>query len=338
MISDANSTTRPNTGGWAPPDIIASPPILVWPPRPKAILKLVFGVPGYLFPWTLVYGCIALLTWLYLTPDLEEMKTLEVGWIAQLFIVNLVLIVAITSAWHLHLYIRKAQGIKFKYNKRWPSDGDAFLFRSQLLDNMTWTIFGGVPVWTAYLTLTFWMMANGWLPYMSWTDHPVYCAVFMLLIHLWHELHFYFVHRLIHWPPLYRWIHSVHHRNANPGPWSGLSMHPLEHVLYFSAVLIHWALPSNPLLVIYNLQYLALGPCQDHCGFAKIDVNGKAEIDAATYVHYLHHRYFEVNYGGGLMPLDKWFGTWHDGSAQAHEAMNRRFLKEPAAPPPEIGS
>ena len=30
---------------------------------------------------------------------------------------------------------------------------------------------------------------------------------------------------------------------------------------------------------------------------------------------YLHHKYFNVNYGGdGLVPFDRVFGTDHDGS------------------------
>ena len=27
---------------------------------------------------------------------------------------------------------------------------------------------------------------------------------------------------------------SLHHKSHNPGPWSGLSMHPIEHFLYYS--------------------------------------------------------------------------------------------------------
>jgi sterol desaturase/sphingolipid hydroxylase (fatty acid hydroxylase superfamily) len=42
------------------------------------------------------------------------------------------------------------------------------------------------------------------------------------------------------------------------------------------------------------------------------------------YTHYLHHKYFEVNYGDGLVPLDKLFGTFHDGTAAADEALKRR--------------
>ena len=45
-------------------------------------------------------------------------------------------------------------------------------------------------------------------------------------------------------------------------------------------------------------------------------------MDASYYAHYLHHKYFEVNYADGMVPLDKWFGSFHDGTPEAHEAMN----------------
>jgi sterol desaturase/sphingolipid hydroxylase (fatty acid hydroxylase superfamily) len=189
-----------------------------------------------------------------------------------------------------------------------------------------------VPIWTAYLVLTLWAQANGWIPYLDMHAHPIYFGLFMLSIQLFREVHFYVVHRISHYPLLYRWIHSIHHKNSNPGPWSGLAMHPGEHLLYFSAVLIHWIIPSNPLLVIYHLQHLAFAPAPDHSGFGKVVVNDTTQLDAATYMHYLHHRYFEVNYGGeGAIPLDRRFGTLHDGTAQAHSAMNERFKKKSQA-------
>ena len=40
--------------------------------------------------------------------------------------------------------------------------------------------------------------------------------------------------------------------------------------------------------------------------------------------------YFEVNYGDGLVPLDKLFGTWHDGSPEAEARMNARYEKRKA--------
>ena len=53
-------------------------------------------------------------------------------------------------------------------------------------------------------------------------------------------------------------------------------------------------------------------------------------FDSHAYGHYLHHKYFEVNYGDGLVPLDKLFGTWHDGSPEAEARMNARYEKRKA--------
>ena len=35
--------------------------------------------------------------------------------------------------------------------------------------------------------------------------------------------------------------------------------------------------------------------------------------------------YFECNYGDGNLPLDRWFGTLHDGSDEAQERMIKRM-------------
>lgn len=50
-------------------------------------------------------------------------------------------------------------------------------------------------------------------------------------------------------------------------------------------------------------------------------------IDSHAYAHYLHHKYFEVNYGDTLIPLDRWFGTWHDGSAESEARMQERYRR-----------
>jgi sterol desaturase/sphingolipid hydroxylase (fatty acid hydroxylase superfamily) len=37
-----------------------------------------------------------------------------------------------------------------------------------------------------------------------------------------------------------------------------------------------------------------------------------------------------VNYADGLVPLDKLFGTWHDGTAEGEARMNARYEKRQA--------
>jgi sterol desaturase/sphingolipid hydroxylase (fatty acid hydroxylase superfamily) len=318
---------RDKRGDWKPSNLIEPSPLFAWPFRPVAVIKWAFGYPGYLLPWVAFYAIISIATWAYLTPDLPTMRDFKLGWIAFIFGRNMVLLVLCTSGWHIRLYVHRAQGTAYKYNGRWlAKNNSAFVFGDQVLDNAFWTVISGVPMWTAYEVLMLWGFANGYIPYIDWRIHPVYCALLMLAIPLLHEVHFYFIHRLIHWTPLYRAIHHLHHKNANPGPWSGLAMHPIEHLLYFSGVLIYWVIPAHPLHVIYHLQTAGFLPSQGHSGFERLVINEQFSINAADYNHYLHHKFFECNYGTERVPLDKWFGTFHDGSKKTEEAMNSRFL------------
>ena len=53
----ANTTlgTRDELGDWRPPYLLEAPAPLAWPPRPLALLKWVFGFPGYLWPWSVFF-------------------------------------------------------------------------------------------------------------------------------------------------------------------------------------------------------------------------------------------------------------------------------------------
>lgn len=105
-------------------------------------------------------------------------------------------------------------------------------------------------------------------------------------------------------------------------------MHPVEHLLYWSGSLIHFIVPSHPLLAIYHLHMQTFGAVVGHVGFEKMEIAERHGVDTHAYTHYLHHKYFEVNYGDGLVPMDKLFGTWHDGTPEGDRLMQERFKKK----------
>jgi len=199
-----------------------------------------------------------------------------------------------------------------KYNPEWPTYGNKFLFGHQTYDNVFWSCTSGVIFWTFYEALFLYLIANNKCKsiYLNYTDYPIWSTIFMFLIPLWREFHFYWVHRFIHIKWLYKHVHALHHRNVNPGPWSGLSMHPIEHLLYYTCIILHFFVPSHPLHIFLNAQHAALTPAGGHHGFDGPLFN---IIPTGDYFHYLHHRYFECNYGESTIPLDKWFGTYRDG-------------------------
>ena len=328
-MAETTLGTRDKRGNWRPPYIIEKPIFMTWPLSPVAVLKFFFGWPGYLWPWNVLFFAFPLVAWLYMTPPLAEMKTFEAWWIAIVFARNLGFTVLLYGAWHLWFYVFKAQGTHTKYTLRpLAKNSKVFAFNNQLADNMFWCLGSGVPIWTAYEVVCLWLFANGYVPFIELRTDPVWFVVFMLLVPLIREFHFYFVHRLLHWRPLYELAHKVHHRNVNVGPWAGMSMHPVEHVLYFSGALLHLVIPSHPLHMMFHLHHASLSAPQGHHGFESFGPEGKS-VTFGAYGHYLHHRYFECNYGGGdgLMIWDALFGTWHDGSDEAHERMKRRLAE-----------
>lgn len=330
-MDDSEYGSVDNRGYWRPNERISYGPTFVWPPQPKAFLKWFFAFPGYLLPWNVLYAVFAVVIWVYLTPALERFETLTFGLALLILGRNLGLALLVYGAWHLWLYVWRKQDTEFKYNRNWPSTkSSVFLFNNQTYDNVFWTLASGVPIWTAYELTLLWAYANGYAPMIDPAENPVGFVALFFLVPFVHEVGFYFAHRLLHWPPLYRVAHKLHHRNVNPIPWSGLSMHPIEHIIYFSTILLFFVVPAHPIHMINLASRLGLAPAQGHTGFDRVVLGDKSTWNTSYYAHYLHHRYHEVNYADGMVPLDKWFGSFHDGSPEADAAMKarRRKLRE----------
>ena len=311
--------------GWHPDVPITLPPPLLWPPQPMKVFAYLFGFPGLYFPWLTLYALIALGLWLLLQLVHADFTHLLAGWPLLLLACNEVIATAFYGGWHYRLYSRRTQGAKFKYNPGWPRErDDRFLFAQQTRSNVFWALASGVPIASAYMVLTLWAQATGIAPVTTWHSSPVYCTVLLLVLVFFHAVHFYVFHRLLHFKPLYRTIHYLHHQNINPGPWSGLAMHPAEHVFYLSGALLLWVIPATPLHVLYFVTLVALAPAEGHCGFGRMML-GKSSFPTDNYYHYLHHKFFRVNFGDPLLiPLDRFFGTFHDGTRRVPGVLDTR--------------
>lgn len=326
-MDDLQFGTRDKRGHWRPNDALSGAPLLAFPWSLSRVLK---WLPSYFLPWNVVFFVLASISWLFLTPSKDIVSTLSLDWIALVFLRNSAIILVIFGLLELRLYVQRKQGNQFKYNPAFPSDSrsNVFMFGHQQLDSIIRTFGTGLPIWTAYEVFYLWAWANGIGPWAMFGDNPVWFVLFAIMIPLIHDLHFYLIHRLIHVPILYKWIHSVHHNSINPSPWSSLSMHPVEHLLYWSDSLVHLIIPSHPLLAIFHLQLNGVGAVVGHIGFDRIQTGQDKAVQTHAQAHYLHHKYFEVNYSDGLLPLDQWFGTWHDGTPEGDRIMKERYRKK----------
>jgi len=330
MPPETNVATAKKRPEWNyKPDLpIKASPVFEWPPSPARIGRW-FAQRWMPLTENAVLVVIGLVCWTWLQPSMETMKTLSWDWVLAIWLRNFILIFMVAGALHWYFHREKKQGKKLKYD---PREGmppsKLFTFGTQVHDNMFWTLGSGVFFWTAYEVLMFWAMANGYAPFLLWSDNsplgPIWFIALYLLTPVWISFHFYWIHRALHWPPLYRLAHALHHRNTNVGPWSGISMHPLEHAMFFSSVLIHFIVPAHPLHILFHMQHQALTGVTSHTGFEGLLVKDENRFALGTFHHQMHHRYFEVNYGNLDVPWDKWFGSFHDGTEEAHERMKER--------------
>ena len=307
------------------PDLpLADLSIFKWPPDPHFLGRWVLR-NWLTLSERVMMVVLATLCWLFLYPSLGTAKTLAFGWVFQVWLVNLGLMICIAGGLHWFFYVRRGQGKALKFDHREPAKGNSLWnFSNQVHDNMFWSLGSGVLQVTVLQVLVMWLMANGYVPTINLTSNPILFIAGLMLLPIWSAFHFYWVHRLLHVPFLYKRVHALHHRNVNIGPWSGLSMHPVEHLLYLSSLLIHCVIPSHPIHLYFHVIYLAPGAAMTHTGYEDLLIKDKRKLALGTFYHQLHHRYYECNYGNQEMQWDRWFGTFHDGSDEGTKETRSR--------------
>jgi len=310
-------------------------PLFNWPPNPKASF-IALTKRWVTVSRNVLFLLVAWLVYRYFLPNFSQMQSLSLGWIWPIFLRNILLMLVITGGLHLYFYTFRGQGKRLKYDARPDLEKSRkFSFRNQVWDNIFWSLVSGATTWSVYEVLYLWALANGVVPSFTFPDHPFVFVAWLLVLPVLTSSHFYLIHRLLHWPPLYKRVHRLHHRNIHVGPWSGMSMHPVEHVIFISSVLVHFIIPSHPVILLVHLYSRCLGPSFSHSGFEKLLVKGTTVFDSADFHHQLHHRFFECNYGTVDAPWDRWFGSFHDGSDEAtvkvREQRRRMYRNKPLA-------
>jgi len=139
---------------------------------------------------------------------------------------------------------------------------------------------------------------------------PVSVLVYLAL----HDTWFYWTHRWMHWPRLFKIAHAVHHASRPPTAWAAMSFHPLEAVT--GAVVIPvlvFVVPIHIAALGVVLAIMTLMGVTNHMGwemFPKPLVHGPAGRWLITATHHeLHHHKYRCNYGLYFRFWDRLCGT-----------------------------
>lgn len=315
---------------FTPPLPIRMAPYWDWPMRPLAAMAYLlrsWNPVGMRF----LFLVAALITWTWFTPDISRAQTVQFDWVSEVWLRNFILLTGVAGGLHLLLWKFRAQEDAYRYDMRpMMTKTRAFLFGDQVWDNIALS-FVALQFWTFFECLMWYAYANGWATMITFDSNPVWFLVLIVLVPIWAGFYFYTHHRLLHIGPIYRHVHSWHHRNINTGPWSGLAMHPVESFILMTDTLVFLLLPAHPVHVLFLLFHHGLGAPTSHTGFEKVKLGKTAGVEVGDFFHQLHHRFFDCNYGTWETPWDRWFGTFHDGteegSARTRERRKRIWQK-----------
>lgn len=114
---------------------------------------------------------------------------------------------------------------------------------------------------------------------------------------------FYWSHRLLHIPAIFKVAHKQHHEHNEPIPWTSLYVHPIEFALAFSCIFLIPLLlfKMHTLTVTLFLTGIMLSLLVSHSGLKW------GPIDATH--HDMHHLRRKGNYGSDIGIWDKLCGT-----------------------------
>ena len=110
-------------------------------------------------------------------------------------------------------------------------------------------------------------------PYTNMYDQiDEYGMLYYIFTFIWmyflHDAYFYWSHRLMHHPKIFKHVHLIHHKSTNPSPWTAYAFHPFEGLIEALIVtIIAFSIPTHrSAIIIYTLFQITYN-VYGHLGF-----------------------------------------------------------------------
>lgn len=141
-----------------------------------------------------------------------------------------------------------------------------------------------------------------------------YWGFSLALIIVAHDAYFYWTHRFMHRPRVFRWLHRTHHRSVAPTQWAAYAFSPGEALVQaaFLPLFLLWVPMHYSVLFIW-ITHQVLRNVIGHCGYEFMPRHWLAtwwgRWLTTTLHHDLHHAHATGNFGLYFTWWDRWCGT-----------------------------
>jgi Delta7-sterol 5-desaturase len=111
--------------------------------------------------------------------------------------------------------------------------------------------------------------------YVDIHQYPLwYLGVSYIAVIILQDTYFYFLHRLLHHPRLFRWWHRGHHRSSQPTPWTSFAFdlpESIAHALFLVGLI--FLIPLHFVTVIAVLSTMTAWAVVNHLGIDRLPSN-----------------------------------------------------------------
>ena len=166
--------------------------------------------------------------------------------------------------------------------------------------------------------------------YTDWSEWPLwYIPVSIIAILFLHEAYYYWLHRWMHLPGVYRHVHKVHHDSVHTSVYTAFSFHPVESLLQAIFLpLVLMIVPVHLVVFIAILVFMTISATINHAGVEVYPAGrigrwmGKWLVGSTH--HHVHHTRFRYNFGLYFTFWDKWMNTEnHDFEEEYNRIIER---------------
>lgn len=151
-----------------------------------------------------------------------------------------------------------------------------------------------------------------------YSDFNAYVSIWgiaqLFFLIFFYDAYFYWTHRFMHHPKIYRWVHRTHHKSTVPSPLTIFYFHPFENLIEFLPFLvlpmlipIYW-----PMLFLWQTLDL-INNVVAHLGYEiymrkwfRIPLQ---KLKTTSTHHNMYHELFIGNYGLYFTYWDRWRQT-----------------------------
>jgi sterol desaturase/sphingolipid hydroxylase (fatty acid hydroxylase superfamily) len=227
------------------------------------------------------------------------------------FLLSLIRYIIFAGIAFLIFYVwLKNKALFAKIQSTWPDKTD--YYREIFYSLLTFIIFAITPL----------ILNNTWIkPHTSiYRNMNQYGMVYFWLVFpmmiLIHDTYFYWVHRAMHHPKLFRFFHLVHHKSTNPSPWASFAFQPTEAFIESGIIYIFaFTFPVHLIHILSFLVFMTMYNVYGHLGFEVFPRAANRhwffKWFNTSVNHNMHHQYFKGNYGLYFTFWDRVMKTTH---------------------------